>query len=67
MLKITYDDGGGFQDSQRRLSERISARSVVEADFPNMSGNCILDCIHGVLYVVDCAYNKYAAAFRVRI
>lgn len=51
----------------KRVSERISARRVVEADFPNMAGNCILDCIHGVLYGVDCTYNKYAAASRVRI
>lgn len=51
----------------KRLSKSISARRAVEADFPNIAGNCILNCIRGVLYGVDCAQNKYAAAFRARI
>lgn len=57
MLKSTYGDGDAFQYGQAGVRKDLGPR-VVEADFPNMAGNCILDCIHGVLYGVDCADNK---------
>ena len=51
----------------KQLSERLSARRVVEADFPNMGENCMVDCIHRILYGVGCAYNKNATASRMSV